>query len=88
MGWREDFIDLCYCCSSDPATQGNMRSLVIPRLEEEAQRHRECLTNMPAGATDEGWKYISNELNRLESAIASARTRCRTQPVQQELFAA
>lgn len=88
MGWREDFIDLCYCCTSDPATQGNMRSLVIPRLEEEAQRHRDCLAQRPAGESNEGWQFIESELSRLERAIASARIRCQTQPVQQELFAA
>lgn len=86
--WKEDFIDLCYCCSRDQATQGTMRSLVIPSLEEEAQKHRDCLAHKPAGDTHECWQIVENELNRLDRAIASARQRCQREPQQQQLFAA
>ncbi len=88
MCWKEDYIDLCYCCVSDPATLGNMRSLVIPSLEAEDQKHRDCLAHKPAGDTHECWRIVEAGLQRLEQAIASGRNRCQREPQQQQLFAA
>ncbi|SHM78368.1 hypothetical protein SAMN05216288_4286 [Pseudomonas punonensis] len=86
MGWTEDYIDLCHCCVSDPATLANMRDIVIPSLQDLAERYRAAASECPSVFLD--WQYLDSKANRLELAIASGRLRCQRQPVQQQLFSA
>lgn len=86
MCWKEDFIDLCYCCVSDPATLATMKDLVIPAIQAEAERYRRAADDFPSVWLI--WQELDNETTRLERAVANARLRCRRQPVQQQLFAA
>lgn len=86
--WKEDFIRLCYCCASDVATLWNMRSLVIPSLEDEAHKHRECLAHKSVGDMHQCWQLVESALSRLEQAISSGRKRAKPEPLQQQLFAA
>ncbi|MFK4075178.1 hypothetical protein ACI2KX_15840 [Ectopseudomonas khazarica] len=84
----DDYIRLCGMCSLDVGTVWNMHNFVIPSLEREAERYRECLAAKPDGDTSEGWSAIESDLNRLEQAIANGRKRCQREPRQQQLFAA
>lgn len=86
MCWKTDFVDLCYCCVSDPSTLGNMRNIVIPAIQAEAVRYREAADALPSV-----WlirQELDTEATRLERAVSNARLRCQQQPVQQQLFAA
>lgn len=86
MSWKEKYLDLCYCCASDPATTGNMLSVVVPALQEEAAKIRAALTDFPSVWMV--WQKLEQEAVELESAIANARQRCHRKPVQRQLFAA
>lgn len=84
----DDYIRLCDVCAMDVATLWNMRNLVIPSLELEAERYRECLAARGDEDKGEVWAGIEADLMRLEQAITSGRKRCRREPQQQQLFAA
>lgn len=84
----DDYIRLCDVCAMDVATLWNMRNVVIPSLEREAQRYRDCIAERRPEDQGELWDGIEEYLQRLEQAIASGRKRCQREPQQQQLFAA
>lgn len=84
----DDYIRLCDVCAMDVATLWNMRNLVIPSLEREADRYRECLAARRDEDTGAVWHGVEEDLRNLDQAIANGRKRCQREPQQQQLFAA
>ncbi|WP_313740502.1 hypothetical protein [Pseudomonas sp.] len=78
-----DYIWLCRNCSLDLRTVGNMRSIVIPALQERAANMRAVIATAPDCYAD-----FEGELHLLESAAKAGLRRCASQPEQQQLFAA
>jgi hypothetical protein len=78
-----DYIRLCRECSLDLRTIGNMRSIVIPTLQREANTLRGAVNEL-AGAFPE----LERDADLLESAILAGVQRCSSQPIQHQLFAA
>lgn len=81
-----DYIRLCRECSFDISTMGNMRSIVIPTLQREADAFRAAANSIsPLFLIRQDLEQAANVL---ESAIRTGIRRCSPQPSQQELFAA
>lgn len=78
-----DYIWLCRECSLDRRTVGNMRSIVIPALQERAAELRRAVSLVPEACPE-----LEQDAELLESAIRAGLQRCAPQPAQQELFAA
>lgn len=81
-----EFIELCYCCNDDISTLGNMRNLVIPRLQQAASEIRQVVGDVPAVFLCRA--ELEADAEALEAAISAGIRRCQLQPIQQDLFAA
>lgn len=80
------YIDLCFNCCFDISTLGNMRNLVIPRLQAEADELRAAVEMIPAVFLCR--QVLEEDVAVLESAVRAGLQRCAPQPQQQDLFAA
>lgn len=78
-----DYIWLCRHCSLDLRTIGNMRSIVIPALQERSAGLRRAISLAPSCCAE-----LESDAELLESAARAGLQRCAPQPGQQELFAA
>jgi len=78
-----DYIWLCRNCSLDLRTIGNMRSIVIPALQERAAGLRQAID-----LASDSCAELEHDAEVLESAARAGLQRCEPQPTQQELFAA
>lgn len=78
-----DYIWLCRHCSLDLRTIGNMRSIVIPALQERAAGLRQAINLASDSCAD-----LEHDAHLLESAVTAGLRRCAPQPAQQEMFAA
>ncbi|MEG0968508.1 MAG: hypothetical protein RSG92_24380 [Pseudomonas sp.] len=84
--YLNDYIRLCYECSSDRRTVGNMLSLVIPEVQRRACEIRKALDLFPRVFLC--WQDLERDAIELEQAAVSGLVRCQFQPEQQQLFAA
>lgn len=82
----KEYIELCFNCSFDISTVGNMRHLVIPRLQLEAEELRAAVEMIPSVFPCR--QVLEDDAEELELAVRSGLQRCTTRPVQHELFAA
>jgi len=81
-----DYIRLCFECSLDRTTVGNMKGMVIPRLRQEAESLRAAIAPVP-----KAWacrQDLEADAELLERAVRSGLARCQPLPEQQDLFAA
>ena len=81
-----DYIRLCFECSRDRTTLGNMRCIVIPCLQQEADSIRKAIAMVP-----QVWacrQELEADADLLERAVRSGFARCQPLPEQQDLFAA
>ncbi|MEE4341438.1 hypothetical protein V2J66_07415 [Pseudomonas alliivorans] len=78
-----DYIRLCRECSLDLRTVGNMRSIVIPTLQNEAKAIRAAVRERSGD-----FQELEQDAELLESAVRAGLLRCQPEPVQQSLFAA
>lgn len=84
--FMQQYIELCFNCSFDISTLGNMRNLVIPRLQAEVDELRSAVEMIPAIFLCR--KALEDDVAVLESAVRAGLKRCAQQPKQQDLFAA
>lgn len=80
------YIELCFNCSFDISTLGNMRNLVIPCLQAKAAELRSAVEMIPSVFLCR--KVLEDDVAVLESAVCAGLQRCAPQPQQQDLFAA
>ncbi|WP_238935329.1 hypothetical protein [Pseudomonas typographi] len=81
-----DYIRLCFECSLDRTTLGNMRGMVIPSLQKEAESLRAAIAMVPPVWSCR--QELTADAELLERAVRSGLARCQPLPEQQELFAA
>jgi hypothetical protein len=81
-----DYIRLCFECSLDRTTVGNMKGMVIPRLQQEAVSLRAAIAMVPRVWSCR--QELEADAELLERAARSGLARCQPLPEQQELFAA
>ncbi len=84
--YMNEYIELCFVCSLDISTVGNMLGLVIPSLQREAAKLREAVEMIPPVFLCR--QDLEGDACTLEKAIRAGLQRCKPQPQQQELFAA
>lgn len=84
--YMNEYIELCFVCSLDISTVGNMLGLVIPSLQREAAKLREAVETIPPVFLCR--HDLEGDAVVLEKAIRSGLQRCKPQPQQQDLFAA
>jgi len=84
--YLNDYIRLCYECSTDRRNVGNMLMLVIPAVQRRATEIRAALAEFPCVWLH--WQQLERDAIELERAADAGKARCRVEPEQQELFAA
>lgn len=81
-----DYIRLCFECSLDRATVGNMKGMVIPSLQQKAESLRAAIALVPPVWSCR--QELEADAELLECAVRFGLARCQPMPEQQELFAA